>query len=96
MCKFFQIVSGLRADFFKHLTLFADYNCLTTAEGLLSAGMEDTLVTFDMFFRELPDKGGYAVMAGLEQLVERLKKLKFDEECIESFKGQGFSEKFLE
>ena len=37
---------------------FADYNCLTSAEGLLSAGMADVSVTYDMFFRELPDSGG--------------------------------------
>ena len=55
--------------------IFADYNCLTTAEGLLAAGMENVNVTFDMFFREIPDKGGFAVMAGLEQLIEKLKNL---------------------
>lgn len=76
--------------------IFADYNCLTTAEGLLAAGMENVNVTFDMFFREIPDKGGFAVMAGLEQLIEKLKNLSFDEECIKSFRQQGFSEKFLE
>ena len=76
--------------------IFADYNCLTTAEGLLAAGMENVNVTFDMFFREIPDKGGFAVMAGLEQLIEKLKNLCFDEECIESFRQQGFSETFLE
>ena len=76
--------------------IFADYNCLTTAEGLLAAGMENVNVTFDMFFREIPDKGGFAVMAGLEQLIEKLKNLCFDEACIESFRQQGFSEKFLE
>ena len=43
---------------------FADYSCLTTAEGLLSANMEGVRVTYDMFFRELPDSGGFAIMAG--------------------------------
>ena len=58
--------------------LFADYNCLTTAEGLLSAGKENEKVTFDMFFREIPDKGGFAVMAGLDSLCEKLSTRSFD------------------
>ncbi len=74
---------------------FMDYNCLTTAEGLLSAGMQDTAVTCDMFFREIPDKGGFAVMAGLEQLCERLKALHFSEEMLDTLREQGFSEKLV-
>ncbi len=76
--------------------IFADYNCLTTAEGLLAAGMEDVNVTFDMFFREIPDKGGFAVMAGLEQLINRLSALSFTEENLSSLKEQGFSDKLIE
>ncbi len=74
---------------------FMDYNCLTTAEGLLSAGMQDMAVTCDMFFREIPDKGGFAVMAGLEQLCERLKELHFSEEKLDALREQGFSEKLV-
>ena len=76
--------------------IFADYNCLTNAEGLLAAGMEDVNVTFDMFFREIPDKGGFAVMAGLEQLINRLSDLSFTEESLYSLKEQGFSDKLIE
>lgn len=76
--------------------IFADYNCLTTAEGLLSAGMADVKVTFDMFFREIPDKGGFAVMAGLEQLIERLRSLSFSEASVRLLKEQGFSDKLVE
>lgn len=75
---------------------FADYNCLTTAEGLLSAGKENEIVTFDMFFREIPDKGGFAVMAGLENLCHRLKNISFDEEYLSFLSRQGFSEKLIE
>lgn len=81
-------------DFCKDV--FADYNCLATAEGLLSAGMADVNVTFDMFFREIPDKGGFAVMAGLEQLCERLSSLKFTDEYLSSLGEQGFSDKLIE
>jgi hypothetical protein len=76
--------------------LFADYNCLTTAEGLLSAGKENERVTFDMFFREIPDKGGFAVMAGLGSLCEKLNTLSFDEDFLNYLSGQGFSEKLIE
>lgn len=76
--------------------IFADYNCLTAAEGLLFAGMENVYVTYDMFFRELPDSGGFAVMAGLEQLVERLSSLSFSDSQLDFLKEHGFSEKLVE
>ena len=76
--------------------LFADYNCLTTAEGLLSAGKENEIVTFDMFFREIPDKGGFAIMAGLECLCEKLRDLSFNEETLSYLEGQGFSGKLID
>ncbi len=76
--------------------LFADYNCLTTAEGLLSAGKENEIVTFDMFFREIPDKGGFAVMAGLQSLCERLQMLSFDEAFLSYLSEEGFTEQLIE
>lgn len=75
---------------------FADYNCLTSAEGLLSAGMENTVVTYDMFFRELPDAGGFAVMSGLHQLIEKLSDISFDNDELENLKSMGFSEKLID
>ena len=74
---------------------FADYNCLTSAEGLLSADMADVLVTYDMFFRELPDLGGFAVMSGLHQLIERLSGLSFSEEELNNLKELGFTDKLV-
>ncbi len=76
--------------------IFADYNCFATAEGLLGAGMENVKVTYDMIFREIPDKGGFAVMAGLEQLIERLQNISFDVEIIEDLRSKGFSDKLIE
>ena len=75
---------------------FADYNCLTTAEGLLSSGKENERVTFDLFFRQIPDNGGFAVMAGLYSLCERLGNISFDEDYLEYLKEQGFSESLIE
>ena len=76
--------------------IFADYNCFATAEGLLGAGLENTNVTYDMFFREIPDKGGFAVMAGLEQLIEKLRAIRFGDELIADLKSKGFSDKLIE
>lgn len=75
---------------------FADYNCLTSAEGLLSAGMENTVVTYDMFFRELPDSGGFAIMSGLHQLIDKLSDVSFDNDELENLKLMGFSDKLID
>ena len=75
---------------------FADYNCLTSAEGLLSAKMEDVFVTYDMFFRELPDAGGFAVMSGLHQLIEKFSDISFCDEELANLKELGFSDKLIE
>lgn len=79
-----------------HNKIFADYNCLTTAEGLISAGMENVYVTYDMFFRELPDSGGFAVMAGVAQLIQQLENLRFAEDELKLLEEQGFSENLIE
>lgn len=75
---------------------FADYNCLTTAEGLLSANMENTIVTYDMFFRELPDSGGFAVMSGIHQLIEKLSSVSFGDDELEKLKKLGFSQRLTD
>lgn len=75
--------------------LFSDYSCLSMAEGLLSAGAHNTHVVYDMFFREIPNNGGFAVMAGLSVLIDELKNLKFSEEILTSLEQDGFSEKLI-
>lgn len=77
-------------------SFFADYNCFTTAEGLLSSGMADVTVTYDMFFREIPDNGGFAIMAGLEQLISQLSTISFSEDTLEMLTKDGFSEKLID
>ncbi|MBO7179765.1 MAG: nicotinate phosphoribosyltransferase, partial [Clostridia bacterium] len=66
------------------------------AEGLLSAGVHNTHVVFDVFFREIPDNGGFVIMAGLSQLIEELKNIKFSEEALEALKENGFSNALIE
>lgn len=81
----------------KNLTMLADYYEFTMANGYLKNNMEEKIGYFDMFFRSIPDDGGFAIMAGVQQLIDYLKTLSFDEEDIEYFKGKGiFSEKFLD
>ncbi len=66
-----------------NLTMIMDLYELTMANGVFGSDMKDTITYFDMFFRRVPDKGGYAIMAGLEQLIEYMNNLKFTEEDIE-------------
>ena len=70
---------------------------LTMSNGIFDSEMRDEAVYFDMFFRRVPDNGGYAVMAGIEQLIEYMNNLEFDESDIEYLKGlKLFSEDFIE
>ena len=66
----------------KNLTMLTDFYQLTMANGYFENGMADTIAYFDMFFRKVPDDGGYAIMAGVEQMVEYLKNLHFTDEDI--------------
>ena len=70
---------------------------LTMANGYFETDMADDIAYFDMFFRKIPDDGGFAIMAGLEQMIGYLDNLQFDERDIDYLRGKGiFSESFLE
>ena len=77
--------------------MLTDFYELTMMNGYLEKGMEDTVAVFDVFFREIPDDGGFAIFAGLEQLIDYMKNLHFTEEDIEFLRRKScFSEKFLD
>ena len=77
-------------------TLLCDFYELTMANGYYELGKGDEIAYFDVFFRKVPDGGGFAIAAGLEQVVEYIKTLKFTEEDIEFLRSKGiFSEGFL-
>jgi len=81
----------------KNLTMIMDLYELTMSNGIFDSEMRDEIVYFDMFFRRVPDDGGYAVMAGIEQLIEYMNNLEFDESDIAYLKGlKLFSEDFIE
>lgn len=79
-----------------NMTMLTDFYELTMANGYFEAGMADDIAYFDMFFRRIPDNGGYAIMAGLEQVIKYLDDLEFTDEDIEYLRSKNmFSEKFL-
>ncbi|MGO1369637.1 nicotinate phosphoribosyltransferase [Senegalia sp. (in: firmicutes)] len=81
----------------RNLTMLADFYELTMANGYFEHGIHEKRAYFDMFFRKIPDNGGFAIMAGVEQLIEYLKNLDFTEEDIEFLKEKDmFSDKFLD
>ena len=80
----------------RNLTMLVDFYELTMANGYLEHGVGDNIVVFDMFFRKIPDGGGFALFAGLEQLISYLCNLSFTEDDITYLRGCNiFCEEFL-
>ncbi|MCR5482396.1 MAG: nicotinate phosphoribosyltransferase [Clostridia bacterium] len=80
-----------------NLTMLTDFYEITMANGYFKSGMAEDIAYFDMFFRKIPEDGGFAIMAGLEQVIEYLDNLRFSEEDIEYLRGKGiFCEEFLD
>ena len=79
-----------------NFTMLCDFYELTMGNGYLAAGMKDRITYFDMFFRSVPDGGGFAITAGLDQVIEYVRSLQFTEEDIDYLRNRGiFSEDFL-
>ncbi len=79
-----------------NMTMLCDFYELTMGSGYLQAGLQDRITYFDVFFREVPDQGGFAICAGLEQLIQYLNDLHFSDEDIEYLRSRGmFPEEFL-
>ncbi|SBW09400.1 Nicotinate phosphoribosyltransferase [uncultured Eubacteriales bacterium] len=78
-------------------TMLCDFYELTMSNGYFQTGMMDQVCYFDVFFRNVPDGGGFAIAAGLEQVIDYVQNLRFDEEDIEYLRGKGsFCEEFLD
>ena len=78
-------------------TMLTDFYEFTMTHGFFQEGMKDKIAYFDVFFRENPDNGGFAIMAGVEQAIEYLSNLHFSKEDIEFLKSKGiFSEEYLD
>lgn len=80
----------------QRLELVADFYEYTMANGYFNKNMQDRIAYFDVFFRKVPDEGGYAIVAGLEQIINYIRNLSFDEEDINYLRKQNkFTEEFL-
>ena len=80
----------------RNLTMLTDFYEITMTNGFLENGKADEIVYFDMFFRRIPDNAGFAIMAGLEQLVEYIRNLSFSKSDIEYLRSKNmFSMEFL-
>lgn len=79
----------------RNLTMLVDFYELTMGNGYFQNGLKDKIAYFDMFFRRVPDGGGYCIMAGVEQLIEYLSNLKFTKEDIEYLREKTFFQRNL-
>lgn len=79
-----------------NLTMLTDFYEITMANGYFNNGFKEKIAYFDMFFRKVPDDGGFAIMAGLEQLIEYLENINFSDKDIEYLKSKHlFTDEFL-
>lgn len=84
-------------DIKRNLSMLIDFYEITMSNGYFICDFQDKIAVYDMFFRKIPDGGGFAIFAGLEQLIDYLKNLKFTDDDIEYLRGkQLFSEPFLD
>ena len=80
-----------------NMTMLCDFYELTMGNGYLDHNMQDSITYFDVFFRSVPDDGGYAIAAGLEQIIDYIQNLHFTDEDIAYLRGRKlFSEAFLD
>ena len=81
----------------RSVALLTDLYEITMANGYFEEGRADTIVTFDVFYRQNPDNGGFSVFAGLEQIADYIKELHFSDDDIAYLETLGlFSAKFLD
>ncbi len=80
----------------RNLSMLTDLYEMTMSNGIFDTELANTVTYFDMFFRRVPDNGGYALMAGVDQLIEYFNNLHFDKDDIEYLRGLNlFSEDYL-
>ena len=80
-----------------NMTMLCDFYELTMGNGYFQSGYKDRITYFDVFFRTVPDNGGFAIAAGLEQAIEYVQQLHFDEDDIAYLRSRKmFDEGFLQ
>ena len=73
----------------RNISMMMDFYEMTMANGYFNSGNRDAEACFDVFFRRVPDGGGFAIMAGLEQVCDYLENLEFSDSDIEYLRGKG-------
>ena len=80
----------------ENFAMLCDFYEFTMSNGYFKNGFYEKNVYFDVFFRKVPDDGGFAIAAGLEQVIDYIKELRFEDEDIEYLRQKGiFDEGFL-
>ncbi|MBR6407417.1 MAG: nicotinate phosphoribosyltransferase [Clostridia bacterium] len=80
----------------RNLTMLTDFYEITMANGFFANGFDRDIAYFDIFFRQIPDGGGFCIMAGVEQMIDYIKNLSFTREDIDFLRGKKmFDERFL-
>ena len=80
-----------------NLTMLTDFYEITMANGFFCTGNGERTVYFDMFFRTVPDKGGVAIVAGIQQVIDYIRNLEFTDEDIAFLRSKNlFNEQFLD
>ena len=80
----------------RNYTLMSDEYEFTMSNGYLSNNKEKEEAVFDLFFRKIPNDGGYAIMAGLDKVIPYIENLKFTEKELDYFRRNGYSEEFID
>lgn len=79
----------------KNYSMLTDQYELNMANSYFESGMKDTVGVFDVFFRKVPSNGGYALMAGVDKVIEYINNLKFSDNDLVYFKSLGYGEEFI-
>src|SRR5659263_315859 len=89
--------SGMNWNSRTNMSMLTDFYELTMGKGYLDQGLSEQIAYFDLFFRQVPEQGGYAIMAGVEQMVDYLKDLHFTQDDISFLRDKyAFEEDFLD
>ena len=81
----------------RNISMVMDFYEMTMANGYFRNGSTNSRAAFDVFYRRNPDQGGFAIFAGLEQIIEYIENMHFDEDDIDYFRSQGiFADDFLD
>ncbi|NLZ55721.1 MAG: nicotinate phosphoribosyltransferase [Clostridiaceae bacterium] len=79
-----------------NMTMLTDFYELTMSQGYFDSGLKDTQACYDLYFRQVPEGGGFAIMAGVEQMMDYLENLSFTDDDVDYLRSTAnFSEEFL-